>query len=296
MLASFQLLAQGIFETIESHIKMYLLRREAEKEGLDVNAALGGSSFDGLDPIAEAEQEAIADEEKPKKQPPRFADLRNLKSYQKYKMSMGFNKVHEIGVEKRAYSRLSMSMRRPSTATPKSGGFSASRRYTSNFEDYQDSMNILKHSSTMVRLNTGLANEEVPENAEHFLVPAWIRFVSRTLYVLIATGLGICLPNFTAFISFLGAFKCVIIASLFFFPKTALTIIMSFDIHLVAFMHCSFFLLSVMWPTLMYLKVFAPGRIVAVLLKVLIVTIFLTSLSASIGAFRDMVLTWINDL
>eukprot|EP00890_Picochlorum_soloecismus_P005896 jgi/Picsp_1/6307/NSC_03656-R1_amino acid permease len=215
MLASFQLLAQGIFETVESHIKMHLLRRKAEKEGLDVDAALTGSISDDLDPIAEAEQEAMADEEKPKRQPPRFAELRNIKSYKKYNMSMGFNKVHEIGVEKRAYSRLSMSMRRPSTATTNSGGVRASKRYTTDFEDFQDSMSLIKHSSTMMRLNTGLANEEVPENAEHFLVPAWIRSVSRTLYVLIATGLGICLPNFTAFIGFLGAFKCAGVASLF---------------------------------------------------------------------------------
>lgn len=291
MLASFQLLAQGIFETVESHIKMYLLRRKAEKEGLDVDAAFKGSMPDGLDPIAEAEQEAMADEEKPKRQPPRFADLRNLKSYQKYNMSMGFNKVHEIGVEKRAYSRLSMSMRRPSTAMPNSGALGASRRYTTDFEEFQDSMSILKHSSTMLRLNTGLANEEVPENAEHFLVPAWIRFVSRTLYVLIATGLGICLPNFTAFIGFLGAFKCVVVPSLAF-----QTSCLDKSNNQITVVLCSFFLLSVMWPTLMYLKVFLPGRIATILLRILIVTIFLTSLSASIGAFRAMVLTWINDL
>lgn len=211
MMGSFQILAQGIFETIESHIKMYLLCRKAEKEGLPADSSKGSISDVLESIIAEVENETgeLGDDEEVPRQPPRFADFGNLKSYQKYKMSMGFNKVQTTSIEKGIYNRLSLSMRQPLATMPCPANVNASQRYTTKYEDFQKSRPTFRHSSTFVRLNTGLANEEVPENAEHFLVPAWIRFASRTLYVLFATGLGICLPNFTAFIGFLGAFKCV---------------------------------------------------------------------------------------
>ncbi|KAL4515509.1 hypothetical protein Ndes2437B_g06946 [Nannochloris sp. 'desiccata'] len=218
MMASFQVVAHGVFETIESHIKMVLLRRQLRKEGLDNDSGSQNLSntAESLDPIAEAELSAINEEESLTLRPPRFADLKYSPKYQMYSMTMGFNKVCEAGVEKRLYNQLSMSRKRPpsSTQTPPCRSTEArgkpktlQRQYTTNFEEYANSSAKFTRSTTMFRTNCGLANEEVPQNSEHFVLPIWIRFIPRTLFVFLVTAVGISLPNFKDFIGFFGCFQ-----------------------------------------------------------------------------------------
>jgi hypothetical protein len=280
MMASFQVLAHGVFETIESHIKMVMLRRQLRKDGIDTGSKSDKKELSRamtlLDPIVEAELSAINEEDEEKsvgvatKPAPKFADLKADARYQKYSMTMGFNKVCETGVEKRLYNQLSMSRRRPPPATTTGAATSTGaevtsrtlkRQYTSNYEEYAG--NTSKFSrSTMFRTTSGLANEEVPENAEHFVLPMWMRFIPRTLFVVIVTAVGICLPNFKDFIGFLGAFN--------------------------------FFLLSIFWPTLMYRQVFPPSRRFDILLKVIFVFVFLVAISAAIGSLRNIGETWLE--
>ena len=57
---------------------------------------------------------------------------------------------------------------------------------------------------------------------------------------------------------------------------------------------CSFFLLSVFWPTLMYRKVFPTSRAFSIFLWVLFAFVLTLAIGAAIGSFRNIILTWMS--
>jgi hypothetical protein len=241
MMASFQIVAQGVFETIESHLKVWLANRQLcqsrESESdvdfeYDDNEDFGiGGHLAALETVQESQEFQGGTTPAPiRSGAPRFFNSKTLAKLKNYSTTMGFNKTQNENLLERTYTSkvaraATLARRRPSiteTHEEISGDTAAVahtrsqrqrtmlRQYTTDFaelENMREARADLKKTSTMFKFSTGLANDEVPRNDELFLVPFWLRFISRSLYVAFVMGIGISLPNFKDFIGFLGSFK-----------------------------------------------------------------------------------------
>ena len=112
----------------------------------------------------------------------------------------------------------------------------------------------------MYAADTGFANEEVPANAEGFLLPFWMRLVVRSTYVLLLTLLASIMPFFSAFAGLVGA--------------------------------VTFFPLAIYFPFACYRKVYVVSRAESAGLWAVWAALLLAACCGIIGSFRTVIVSW----
>lgn len=205
MLTAYQVFGQAMFNTLESHVKWFLLKMEQRKD---------------LKSIAEESGEIPAGDTSPSHNMPTPFDAAKAESdhsrsghggeasqIRKRKASMPTAKKSTLGLDHTHFNPLHERM-----STEFSGAIS--ERAHSAFIVPLQSAEILKqmpHGNrfsrdvAMFSVDTGFANEEVPLNDEGYVLPFLHRIVIRSIYVLIITLLACVMPFFSAFAGLVGA-------------------------------------------------------------------------------------------
>lgn len=210
VLTAFQVFAQAVFDTLESHAKWFLLRR-AERKLLEAEAATAQGS--PTKAPAATTGSFIAPSpfgDQPRGPAPRISAM------------MGYQKSSLPPLEERLSSRMSSGMS-GRISTPKAaakgaqGSTSESLPGSEERDTVQDLPDIVHatlpvlptrsghQSFSMYGLDTGLANEEVPLNTERVLAPLWVRLLVRSLYVALVTLITVIMPFFSAISGLVGS-------------------------------------------------------------------------------------------
>jgi len=188
MLTAYQVFGQAMFNTLESHLKWYLLKREEKK--LDL---LSTSIAEEGEQTLNAESNAMPtpfDAHKPDENNPR-------QRIKKPQSLLGLDHYHLNPIPERLSSSISaqISEHRMSSVI-----------YHLHSEDTRLTHRSRAHSVFgMYSADTGFANEEVPLNDEGFVVGFQYRVVIRSLYVCLITLLACIMPFFSAFAGLVGA-------------------------------------------------------------------------------------------
>ncbi|EFN51990.1 hypothetical protein CHLNCDRAFT_32765 [Chlorella variabilis] len=115
-------------------------------------------------------------------------------------------------------------------------------------------------SEAMYHIDTGAANEHVPMNDEGYYLPFWQRLVIRSTYVLLCTIIAMSLPFFNAIVGLIGAI--------------------------------TFWPLTVGFPFAMYAKVYKPAGPMLLLMKVTALVMLLVAVAAAIASCQNIIDSW----
>ena len=193
MIMSYQVFGQSMFDTIESQVKWYLLKRKLQEAEMSARAS-------GLDTLPEAEDENDEENGTGEKSPFDRAKTEPT-SELTYRGSYGFDHTHL------PQPKFSAAMSEEVLVRCSIVHGDQSRQ--------QDTLPSARSSlKAMFTHDTGFANEDVPLNDQGYLLPFWQRAIVRCTYVLIITILACVLPFFEAVAGLSGAIS--------FFPMSIL--------------------------------------------------------------------------
>jgi hypothetical protein len=192
MLTAYQVFGQAMFNTLESHVKWYLLKREEKKLDL-LNTSIAEEAEEtmetspGANPMPTPFDTSAhkPDDNKPRQ---RIKKPQNL---------LGLDHHHLNPIPERLSSSISAQI--------------TEQRMSSVIHHLHSEDTRLTHRSrahsvfSMYSADTGFANEEVPLNDEGFVVGFQYRVVIRSLYVCLITLLACIMPFFSAFAGLVGA-------------------------------------------------------------------------------------------
>jgi amino acid permease len=264
MLTAYQVFGQAMFNTIESHIKYFLLNRELRKNQANIPETIPESQEEEEDGEGEGENSGpVEGSKKSGSQAGRAAptpfDAQKSAHSHTYADAWkgnhhiyGFEHTHLDPIDKRLSSTLS--------------GDLPERRYSSAIQQFDSTMvpNLPKSGSMaafrMYSADTGFAIEEVPLNDEGYVVPLVYRLFIRSIYVCIITLIACIMPFFSAFAGLVGA--------------------------------VTYFPLAIYFPFTCYKKVFPVGKTFGLLLWGIFGFTLLVALGATIGSFRTIIVGW----
>jgi len=215
---AFQIFAQAMYDTLESHIKVFMIKRGAKHSTKAVHAPHhhhhaphhtlatipSGGLEEGEDGKESGTTPAVAAEEGNLGQSP-FADVPpdlGAKTSQPWgDHVLGYRRISSVPIEQ----KLSSHAHHLSTTLSTAAGLESvqsmalqaglSVRYTGahTLDTNASTLNTAKSSGfvtfastmskAMYRLDTGLACEDVPMNDEGVFVPLWLRVLVRSAYV-----------------------------------------------------------------------------------------------------------------
>lgn len=187
MIMSYQVFGQSMFDTIESQVKWYLLKKklkESEKSGHEI----------GLDTLPEGEEEDEDEDEEGGTigKTPFDRAKTDGQSELTQRASYGFDHIN-------------LPPGKFSTALSEEVLVRCSIVHD-QLSHQQETMPSAQSSlRAMFTHDTGFANEEVPLNDQGFLLPFWQRAIIRCTYVLLITILACVLPFFEAVAGLSGA-------------------------------------------------------------------------------------------
>ena len=192
MLTAYQVFGQAMFNTLESHLKWYLLKREEKKLDLP-NISIAEEAEETMEtspganpmPTPFDAHAHIPEDNKPKQRMKKPQSL------------LGLDHHHLNPIPERLSSSISANI--------------TEHRMSSVIYRLHSDETRLTHRSRansvfgMYSADTGFANEEVPLNDEGFVVGFQYRVVIRSLYVCLITLLACIMPFFSAFAGLVGA-------------------------------------------------------------------------------------------
>ena len=192
MLTAYQVFGQAIYNTLESHVKWFLLRREEKK------------SINSQPILEEAEEAEEATYEVTQVMPtpfdkakPSYSDVVKRNVHHHNKPLLGLDHHHLQPISERLSSAVSASV--------------TEARMSSVIHNLYTEDAKIGHKSrrssmfNMYSIDTGFANEEVPLNDEGFVVSWPYRLVIRTSFVAFITLISCIMPFFSAFAGLVGA-------------------------------------------------------------------------------------------
>eukprot|EP00889_Picochlorum_renovo_P000360 jgi/Picre1/27390/NNA_000357.t1 len=260
MLTAYQVFGQAVFNTIESHIKYYNMRRAAKKKDAFVPDTIleEGEEEEGEEETEESSQPTSPSEQVGLPITPfekrKTAESRSSKKQHHYDIHMLGFEHHQLNpIESRLSSTLS-------TALTEKELSSAMWRLHSTEDKSQKGRLSGLSMFRMYSADTGFANEEVPLNDEGFVLPFQYRLVIRSIYVGLITLFGCIMPFFSAFAGLVGA--------------------------------ATYFPLAIYFPFTCYRKVFPVTGMFSKLLWSIYAFTFLVALAATIGSVRTIIVGW----
>lgn len=170
MLTAFQVFGQAVFNTVESWVKWYLVRREAKA------AKSAAHSKDGMH-VPHTDLEA--------------------KHARDHKKLLGLDHVKLDPISERQSSSM--------IALDSRGAMSTAISQMCSDECSLTSRRSSVMRESMYATSTGFANEQVPLNEDGLFVPFWVRLVVRSCYVLLITVVACVFPFFGAIAGLVGA-------------------------------------------------------------------------------------------
>ena len=272
MLASFQIFAQALFDTVESNIKFWLIGRRKRRDG-------------NMDALAEDEAGVVDEEGKQQED----ADMTIQGS------GFGFDctcSQMESDLKSRAVSS-------------KIGQYITSRGSHARSTDAtgmesRQSSTIVQFATAPRVLTTGFANQYVMANRDGVHLPLWQRAIVRITIVCLQILIACVMPFFGAFVGLIGTVRNVNdvcmhscqdkirssnILFLFCLNKQKNTAYMVFPIT----MQVNYFPLTIHFPFKMFQTIFKTSRRFDILLAVVWWAYVLITLVAAVGAVRTIV-------
>ena len=246
MLTAYQVYGQALFDTVESHIKWLRIKRAAAAAAIEPRPAPAASAAKATGSVAMPTPfEAAADPED------------STKRASKHKSVLGLDHVKLDPISERMSSLISADMG--------AAELSSLLEHLHSVEAHVEEESRMSRRRTSLRdsmyaADTGFANEEVPANAEGFLLPFWMRLVVRSTYVLLLTLLASIMPFFSAFAGLVGA--------------------------------VTFFPLAIYFPFACYRKVYPVTPGFSAFLWVIWGVTGLIAIAATIGAVRTIIVGW----
>lgn len=180
MIMSYQVFGQAMFDTIESQVKWYLLKRKMQQVKLQ-------EPSQGLGTLPEEDGLVIKSPFDRKETGEYGNDISRRGSY-------GFDHTHVVGPKFSTALSDSVLVHCSAGAT--------GRERTRDTDTFASARSSLR---AMFSHDTGFANEEVPLNDDGYVLPCWQRAIIRCTYVLIITILACVLPFFEAVAGLSGA-------------------------------------------------------------------------------------------
>lgn len=253
MLTAFQVYGQPVYNTIESHLKWYLLEKEeAKKKSKDET------------PETIPEEGATEEEEgEAKESTGAHNDITSKTARPSMKRandSLVFGYQHKSlrPIESRLATTLGSRGSRDLDTQ-----YSALTRFDSKVKKSKLKGNSGMFSFSLPQMysaDIGFANEEVPQNEEGYLVPLPYRLVIRTVCVCIITLIACIMPFFDAITGFVGAM--------------------------------TYFPLAIYFPFGCYRKVFPVSKSVSVILWGIFYFTLLVTMGATVGSVRNIITGW----
>lgn len=306
MVFAFQVLAQPVFDTIESHIKYALLKRaDAKFQKQQRRAAVGnGDAAPAHNPLDAPSPFDAEDGTK----------LGRTSTGNRSAMSMlGLAKTSLPPIEERMSASFSQTMQ--ATMSQRMSGFDKSHHGGAKDEHHHDHKHVGIDSPDfplvtrashpppmrMFSVGTGLANEEVPLNSENVLAPLWIRLLVRTAYVALVTlvsyiALRLAVGMHFACIACMHEPRCVYRvhrAIIVFFFGMQIAIVVPFFAAVVGVVgSLTFWPLVIYFPLKLYRKVYYVSPRFSMLLHVIWWGMLLVSTAAFIGSIYSVITSW----
>jgi amino acid permease len=213
MLTAYQVFGQAMFNTLESHVKWWLLRREAKQAASGVPETI----LEGEEEEEEEQEEGgegsageVAVKKKLQPQPPtpfetRKSNLEKGTSHDThYHNIYGFDHIKLEPIGERLSSTISGEILpgRRSSLMQQMMHVHEDKSHTDQ-KSFTSKLHLEKFK--MYSADTGFAVEEVPLNDEGYVLPFWYRLVIRSLYSMLMTLLACIMPFFSAFAGLVGA-------------------------------------------------------------------------------------------
>lgn len=269
MLTAYQVFGQAMFNTIESHVKFWLLRREEKKSrsGIPETILEGDDEGEEGELDQSGELQATTKEHPSKKSsagqdPTPFDKARsNLEkgvSTDLREGLYGFEHIKLEPLEERLSSTLSSEIlrgRRSSLIQQMQIHEDKPQRDSKSF-----TAKLHLEKFKMYSADTGFAIEEVPLNDEGYVLPFAYRLVIRSLYSLIMTLFACIMPFFSAFAGLVGA--------------------------------VTYFPLAIYFPFTCYRKVYPVSKNFGALLWCIYAFTLLVAVGATIGSVRTIIVGW----
>ena len=207
MLSAFQVFGQALFNTIESHIKYYLVQRGHRQARLESGSIHPATIEEGdeVDEVDEVDEDTKDSATRPPYSPFDAANSSGLVDPRK-KHIFGFDHIKLDPIEERLSSVLSSQVIELTGSAPLGTSNSTlKQRHTAPASIIQDTYSRTheaphigkkKGRLSMFSADTGFANEEVLLNEEGSLVPFRFRLVARSVVVGVITVLAAVMPFF----------------------------------------------------------------------------------------------------
>lgn len=271
MLTAYQVFGQAMFNTLESHVKWWILRREEkqyhssgvpdtilegdeeeeEEEGDDVPGELDSKSRKQSQGKSGQEYETPFETAKSNLEARVSSDVHHQNIF-------GFEHIRLDPIEKRLSSAISGEILPGRRSSLIQQMHSHEERAQSESKSLATKLHLEKFK--MYSADTGFAIEEVPLNDEGYVLPFMYRLVIRSVYSLIMTLLACIMPFFSAFAGLVGA--------------------------------VTYFPLAIYFPFTCYRKVFPVGTNFSRMLWSIYGFTLLVAIGATIGSVRTIIVGW----
>lgn len=276
MVTAWQVWAQPVYETIESHVKARFLRRQLAVRDGAAAAAAEGKAGAAADKEAEGHLPAVAEDvlegggSLSAGGASTAVSLRGsstLSSRRMSRRSMGTMSVSNSApipdLVPQDWHPRSERLRPVHSSADNLPTLAASNTTSKGLSHHHlGRLSALSSlgSAAMYHLDTGAANERVPLNDQGYLLPFWQRLLIRSSFVGLCTLVACVVPFFSAVVGLVGAI--------------------------------TFWPLTIGFPFAMYVKVFKPEGGIVVLMKVVAAVMLVVAVAATIGSFQNILVSW----
>lgn len=265
MLTAYQVFGQAMFNTLESHVKWWLLRREAKQaaSGMPETILEGeeGEEEGEDDDAQESGQKGV--KKSPSHHPDPFDTAKSnmdkgASADTHYHSIYGFDHIKLEPIQERLSSTISGEILPGRRSSLMQQMHIHEDKPHGDQKSFTSKLHLDKFK--MYSADTGFAIEEVPLNDEGYVLPFWYRLVIRSLYSLLMTLLACIMPFFSAFAGLVGA--------------------------------VTYFPLAIYFPFTCYRKVFTVQGNFSRLLWGIFGFTLLVAIGATIGSVRTIIVGW----
>ena len=267
MLSAYQVFGQALFNTVESHIKFWLVKRALRQE---VGHRAQSGSVAHPEAIEEGDEEGEEEGDEAGKQTPAgpfdaaaTGSLESSSEHLTQERVFGFDRYMFDPIERRISSVISGEIIEHSgSATSQGlrqrrGSAHSSIVYETYSRAHDPPIEPKKRRLSMFSVDTGFANEQVVLNDEGALLPLPWRLFLRSLVVCIITLLACVMPFFGAFVGLAGA--------------------------------VTWYPLAIYFPFAAYRKVYTVTRGLSVAMRAISLFTLLVALAAVVGSVRSII-------
>jgi len=267
MLSAYQVFGQALFNTVESHIKFWLVKRALRQE---VGHRAQSGSVAHPEAIEEGDEEGEEEGDEAGKQTPAgpfdaaaTGSLESSSEHLTQERVFGFDRYMFDPIERRISSVISGEIIEHSgSATSQGlrqrrGSAHSSIVYETYSRAHDPPIEPKKRRLSMFSVDTGFANEQVVLNDEGALLPLRWRLFLRSLVVCIITLLACVMPFFGAFVGLAGA--------------------------------VTWYPLAIYFPFAAYRKVYTVTRGLSVAMRAISLFTLLVALAAVVGSVRSII-------